>query len=170
MFITYARLLFFVCFAVLGVGCGQMSRQEAEVEPAAIIPDHVSLADPHAVRQALLGQYEQWKGVPYRYGGQDRRGLDCSAFTQLTYRQRFGIDLPRDTGAQRTVGNEVSRARMAPGDLLFFETGALSRHVGIYLGESRFLHVSERAGVMLSNLEDSYWARRFRRAVRVTLR
>jgi cell wall-associated NlpC family hydrolase len=170
MFITLARTLFLVFVAVFSIGCGQMPRHEADAERAAPMSDHVSLADSHAVRQALLGQYEQWKGVPYRYGGQDRRGLDCSAFAQLTYRQRFGIHLPRETGAQRAVGNEVSRAHMAPGDLVFFDTGALSRHVGIYLGDSRFLHVSERAGVMLSSLEESYWARRFRRAVRVTRR
>ena len=130
-------------------------------------PGYVDLADPAAVRSALLAQHSAWKGVPYRMGGGDRRGLDCSAFAQLTYRQRFGIAIPRETSSQRQSGRALPAAEAVPGDLLFFNTGPRDRHVGIYVGTRQFLHVSTRAGVMISSLAEDYWARRLVTAVRI---
>jgi murein DD-endopeptidase / murein LD-carboxypeptidase len=130
-------------------------------------PGYVDLADPAAVRSALLAQHSAWKGVPYRMGGSDRRGLDCSAFAQLTYRQRFGIAIPRETSSQRQSGRALAAADAVPGDLLFFNTGPRDRHVGIYVGTRQFLHVSTRAGVMISSLAEDYWARRLVTAVRI---
>jgi cell wall-associated NlpC family hydrolase len=105
--------------------------------------------------------------VPYRLGGADRRGLDCSAFAQITYRERFGLDIPRETSAQHAAGAEVPLAAAAPGDLLFFDTGPREQHVGIYAGQRQFLHVSTRAGVMLSSVLEPYWAGRFKAVIRV---
>jgi cell wall-associated NlpC family hydrolase len=149
-----------------------------EPEPVAQPPDHrhtvlpgqVSLTDPEAARAALLEQYLDWAGVPYRMGGRSREGLDCSGFIQLTYLQRFGVELPRDTSAQRSVGSKVEPSRLRPGDLVFFDTGPVERHVGIYVGRSQFLHVSSSTGVMLSRLDDGYWEARFRDAIRVAAR
>lgn len=157
-------------------GCGWMGGPEPE--PVAQPPDHrhgalpgqVSLTDPEAARAALLEQYLDWAGVPYRMGGSSREGLDCSGFIQLTYLQRFGVELPRDTSAQRGVGSKVEPSRLRPGDLVFFDTGPVERHVGIYVGRSQFLHVSSSTGVMLSRLDDGYWEARFRDAIRVAAR
>lgn len=146
-------------------GCGWLGREEPPHSHAPL-PGKVSLADPEATRAALLEQYLDWAGVPHRMGGTSRRGLDCSGFTQLTYLQRFGVALPRDTAAQRSSGKKVKRSRLRPGDLVFFDTGARERHVGMYLGKLQFLHVSTSAGVMLSRLDDTYWEPRFRYAVR----
>lgn len=171
MILARTRLFCLSLIALLLAGCGFFGghEQEADVPEPGLPSGTVSLGDPHAVRQALLVQYQEWKGVPYRYGGQDRRGVDCSGFTQLTYRERFGVDLPRDSSAQQLSGQAVAPARMAPGDLLFFRTGVKSRHVGMYLGGNNFLHVSEQIGVTLSSLQEDYWARRFREAVRVSV-
>lgn len=159
---------------VLLQGCGGMpwGREDtgAPVRPPMEEPSDsvfVPLSDPAAVRAALLAQHEAWKGVPYRMGGTDRRGMDCSGFAQMTFMQRFGVVLPRDTGSQRQAGMALRPADVAPGDLLFFDTGRRERHVGIYVGELQFLHVSTRAGVMLSSLKEGYWARRYTGAVRV---
>ncbi|MCB1631054.1 MAG: C40 family peptidase [Pseudomonadales bacterium] len=157
--------------ALLLAGCSGLG--EREQSPAAQdyrhapLPGRVSLADSEATRAALLAQYLDWAGVPYRLGGNTREGTDCSGFIQLTYLQRFGIALPRDTSAQRHAGRLVGDARLRPGDLVFFDTTARERHVGIYLGKRQFLHVSTRAGVMLSRLDDGYWGARFTHAVRV---
>jgi cell wall-associated NlpC family hydrolase len=154
-------------------GCGSMGGSEMPRTPEATphghspLPARVSLADPDAARAALLEQYLDWAGVPYRMGGASRQGLDCSGFARLTYLQRFGIELPRDTSAQLSSGSQVPRSGMRPGDLVFFQTGAFDRHVGIYLGELQFLHVSASTGVMLSRLDDEYWQPRFRYAIRV---
>jgi lipoprotein Spr len=145
---------------VLLQGCGWGTRPDEEPEPAP------PLARESEVRAVLLEQWQDWRGVPYRMGGSDRRGLDCSAFAQLTFRERFGIELPRESSAQRGAGIEIPFERAVPGDLLFFDTGLRKQHVGIYAGEDQFLHVSTRAGVMLSSLRDPYWAPRLRAAVR----
>lgn len=154
-------------------GCGWMDGPEPGPAPPpsdqrhGAQPGQVSLADPEAARAALLEQYLDWAGVPYRMGGSSREGLDCSGFIQLTYLQRFGVELPRDTSAQRGVGSKVAPSRLRPGDLVFFDTGPAERHVGIYVGKRQFLHVSSSTGVMLSRLDDGYWGTRFRDAIRV---
>jgi cell wall-associated NlpC family hydrolase len=158
-----ANLAAVLCLA----GCGWLGGREEVVYRHPTLPGQVSLADADATRAALLEQYLDWAGVPYRTGGSTRDGLDCSGFAQLTYLQRFGIALPRDTAAQGRAGDRVPHARLRPGDLLFFDTGAFERHVGIYVGKRQFLHVSSRAGVMLSRLDERYWEPRFRYAVRV---
>jgi len=166
-----ALLVLFLLVSAL-TGCGWMGGPEPAPEPPpdyrhSALPGQVSLADPEATRAALLEQYLDWAGVPYRTGGHSREGLDCSGFIQLTYLQRFGVQLPRDTSAQRGVGSKVEPSHMRPGDLVFFDTGPAERHVGIYVGKRQFLHVSSSTGVMLSRLDDAYWEPRFRYAIRV---
>ncbi len=160
-----------LAFVLLLPACGWMGGPEEEperpVSRSSTLPGVVPLSDSVAVRQALLARHSAWKGVPYRLGGHDPSGLDCSAFTQLTYRDLFGISIPRDTSAQRAAGRLLPPAQALPGDLLFFDTGRHERHVGIYVGGKEFLHVSTRAGVMISSLAEDYWARRFVSVVRM---
>lgn len=115
----------------------------------------------------LLNQYRQWKGVRYREGGQSKRGVDCSAFVQLTYRKTFGIDVGRTVDQQVRTGRSVNRSSLRPGDLVFFKTGWFVRHVGIYMGNRRFLHASVSKGVTISNLGEKYWSSRYWQARRV---
>ena len=79
-------------------------------------------------------QLQQWHGTPYRYGGLDRGGVDCSGFVYRTFRDRFDMQLPRSTEDQTSIGNKVSRDELMPGDLVFFKTGHGENglHVGIY--------------------------------------
>lgn len=110
-------------------------------------------------------------GTPYRLGGSDpQQGLDCSGFVNHVFRQTAGLQLPRESQAISQVGLELDPAELQPGDLVFFNT--LDRpfsHVGIYLGDNRFVHAasSRSGGVMLSSLSDSYWSLRFEGARRV---
>lgn len=110
-------------------------------------------------------------GTPYRLGGSDpQQGLDCSGFVNHVFRQTTGLQLPRESQAISRVGLELAPAELQPGDLVFFNT--LDRpfsHVGIYLGDNRFVHAasSRSGGVMLSSLSDSYWSLRFEGARRV---
>ncbi len=94
-------------------------------------------------------------------------GLDCSGFVYLTYQSRFGMTLPRTTQRQAKFGRKISPRRLQPGDLVFFKTGWFDRHVGIYVEDRRFLHVSTKNGVQLSSLEDPYWRKRYWKAVRI---
>ena len=114
-----------------------------------------------------MDQYADWKGVRYRLGGDSKRGIDCSAFVQVTFREQFGMDLPRSTYEQEEKGKKIQRTKLRPGDLVLFRAGSTGRHVGIYLGNDQFVHASTSNGVMISNLKESYWNARYREARRV---
>jgi cell wall-associated NlpC family hydrolase len=104
--------------------------------------------------------------VPYRMGGNSRAGVDCSALVQLAYLNAFSRNLPRTTEDQVRVGAEVRAGDERSGDLIFFKTGFWSRHVGIYLGDGRFMHASASKGVMISSLSEPYWQARYWKAKR----
>lgn len=117
---------------------------------------------------AFDGFYQQWRGVPYRMGGTDRAGLDCSAFTQLAYQHVLGFELPRTTESQASLGKPVDRYRLQYGDLVFFKTGWQQYHVGIYTGAGEFIHTSTSKGVIRSRLDNVYWNSRYWQARRLT--
>ncbi|PJG57921.1 C40 family peptidase [Aeromonas cavernicola] len=119
-------------------------------------------------RSAFDGFYQQWRGVPYRLGGENRAGLDCSAFTQLAYQQVLGFRLPRTTESQAAVGTAIERYRLRYGDLVFFKTGWQQYHVGVYTGAGEFIHASTSKGVTRSRLDNRYWNARYWQARRLT--
>lgn len=103
-------------------------------------------------------------GVEYQYGGRSHAtGFDCSGLVAHVYRAAWGIELPRNSAAQAEAGSIVSLAELQPGDLVFYNT--LDRpfsHVGIYLGEGRFVHAPKTgATVRVERMESAYWVRRF---------
>lgn len=115
-----------------------------------------------------LTAFEQhWRGVPYRYGGSNKHGIDCSAFVQQTYRQLTHIQLPRTTTEQAKLGKQIALTQVTSGDLLFFKTGWRTRHVGIYLSHSNFMHASTSDGVTISSLASPYWQNAFWQARRI---
>lgn len=119
------------------------------------------------IKSKILDQYADWKGVRYRLGGESKRGIDCSAFVQRTFREQFGMDLPRSTYQQEDMGKRVQRSKLRPGDLVLFRSGSTGRHVGIYLGNDQFVHASTSNGVMISKLSNVYWNKRYHEARRV---
>lgn len=124
-------------------------------------------ADRGVVQQALLTQFREWRGTPYRLGGNTKAGIDCSAFVQQTLDTQFNIKAPRSTAQQVHMGDDVPRNAMKVGDLLFFRTGYSTRHVGFYLGGGQFLHASTKVGVTISRLDDLYWRKTFWKVRRV---
>jgi cell wall-associated NlpC family hydrolase len=126
------------------------------------------LANPSFAKTALIQQYKEWQGVPYRAGGESRHGVDCSGFMQLTFREQFDIDLPRDTSNQVLLGKAVAKRKLRPGDLVFFQIGRRTRHVGVVIENNKFLHASSSQGVMISDLDDAYWSRHYWQARRIT--
>lgn len=114
----------------------------------------------------LLTHAKNFLGVPYRYGGTSSKGFDCSGFT-LSIFKHFGISLPHTATGQLGYGVEVSRSELQPGDLVFFRDTKVSTkaasHVGIYLGDSQFIHASSSTGkcVKIDSLNTSYYNRVF---------
>jgi len=104
------------------------------------------------------------KDIRYRYGGRDpKTGFDCSGFVRYVFRHTAGTELPVDSASQYRAGLAVSRADLEVGDLVFFKTrGKRVSHVGIYLGEGRFIHSpSTGKRVSISRLDEKYWSRRY---------
>ncbi len=126
-----------------------------------------NLAAEAQVAATLREHYRQWAGVPRKSGGMSPKGVDCSGLVYITYKEKFGIELPRSSALQKTVGVEVAKAELRPGDLVFFRTQLINRHVGLYMGKGEFMHVSSKRGVMISRFTDHYWKGRYVTARRV---
>jgi cell wall-associated NlpC family hydrolase len=109
-------------------------------------------------------------GVRYRFGGNTpETGLDCSGLVQLVFKESFGLVLPRRAAQMSQVGGNISKDELKPGDLVFFNT--LKRafsHVGIYVGEGKFVHAPSSGGkVRVESLNTPYWVTRFNGARRL---
>ena len=117
---------------------------------------------------ALSGTALALRGAPYRFGGDDPSGFDCSGLVQYVY-QQHGVPMPREVRQQFRVGKSVDRDQLEPGDLVFFSTVAPgASHVGIIIGGDQFVHApSERGVVRVETLGSQYWASRFVGAKRV---
>ena len=117
---------------------------------------------------ALYEAINSWLGVPYRYGGTDRSGIDCSAFVGTIYRDVYGVALHRSSNEMLADVKLVSRDKLREGDILFFTNskGKVS-HVGIYLKDGLFAHASTSNGVSVSRVDDTYWSNHFYKGGRV---
>ena len=121
------------------------------------------------IQNALLAHYSSWAGTRHKLGGTGVNGVDCSSFIQTLFQDKFQLQLPRSSREQMTMGDRVDIAELQSGDLLFFRTGPTRRHVGVYVGNNQFLHVSTRAGVEIAKLFSPYWQRHFITARRIGL-
>lgn len=102
-----------------------------------------------------------WIGTPYHFGGESRHGIDCSAFTKALYSKVFNLDIKRNSRDIFTMVNPVNKEDLKEGDLVFFKIHSRSiSHIGIYLGNNRFAHASNK-GVAISSLDDDYYSRYF---------
>ena len=104
---------------------------------------------------------DDWYGTPYRLGGTTKKGVDCSAFAQFLFASVYGLSIPRTAREQYGLTNRISRTELKEGDLIFFNTRGGVSHVGVYLQNNKFVHASTSGGVMISDIFDEYWARKF---------
>ncbi len=124
-----------------------------EVNPVDVIPN-----------AALWTFIDNWWGTPYRYGGESRNGIDCSAFVQTLYSAVFSItSLPRTAQEQYNDSKKIRHIKnLKPGDLVFFKIHSRRiSHVGVYLQNNKFVNASLSSGVTISDLTDRYWKRYF---------
>ena len=128
-------------------------------------PPPPSARSPEAVFQALAAA-----GVQYRRGGESLdSGFDCSGLVAHVYREAYGIELPHNALAQSRFGRHVTEAGLAAGDLVFYNTERRPfSHVGIYLGDHRFIHAPKPgSAVRIEDMRTAYWTRRFDGARRI---
>jgi lipoprotein Spr len=105
----------------------------------------------------------QWLHTPYKYGGMSKSGVDCSGFSSIVMQEVYNIKVPRTAEDQYNAGEKIRDAWRAPGDLVFFKNfrGHGIDHVGIFLGNNRFAHASESKGVIVSELDEEYYRKRY---------
>lgn len=117
------------------------------------------------LRQSIVNYAKKFIGSPYQLGGESHYGIDCSGLVQAAFRHAK-IPLPRVAAEQAQVGSVVPKSQLKPGDLVFFDTtGALFSHVGIYVGNNKFVSATTSDGVRISSLSNPYyWGPRFTRA------
>lgn len=107
-------------------------------------------------------------GKPYKWGATGPSSFDCSGFTSYIYKNGAGISLPRTSVSQSKVGTKISRNQLKSGDLVFFNTsGKGISHVGMYIGDSKFIHASTSKGVRIDSLNSSYYKNKFVSASRI---
>ena len=115
--------------------------------------------------EKLYSFIDKWIGVPYKNGGMDKKGLDCSAFTILLTKEIYNKPLPRTA---RLMAEDVKRKYekdLKEGDLVFFDfDGQKFSHVGVYLQNNKFVHASTSKGVIISDLKDPWYYKYFSRA------
>lgn len=115
----------------------------------------------------LYKYIDGWMGVPYKWGGNDTNGVDCSGFVNLVYLNVFQKQLKRS--ATDIIGecDEINKEDLKEGDLVFFDISGKNSHIGIYLANDKFIHASSSKGVMISDLTQSYWVKNWGRAGKV---
>lgn len=166
-----------VCLSVLTTGCassgastsasGERSESYAPARATTSSESDWAQTEAYELESGLRSEARSWEGVPHRWGGTTRRGIDCSGLTQVMYARVLGLNLPRDTDRQARTGERVRRSALQPGDLVFFKTGRKTRHVGVYLSGNEFVHASSSSGVTISSLNTDYWRRTWWHARRV---
>jgi len=142
----------------------------SEPPPRSRYPLNTQVATNGEFEDAMWTEIEKYLGVPYRWGGTSRYGMDCSGFVLTVYRDAAGLKLPRKVRDMFRRGEVVSHAHLTFGDLVFFEKIESSgvSHVGIYLEDGEFVHASTSSGVVVSSLGEEYYRERFVGGRRVT--
>ena len=159
----FSQLILLISVSFL-VSCGSLQEKNSAYKASLSTK---KIVDSVQIRQALYSQYKDWQGVRYQPGGLSRAGIDCSGFVHLTFRSKLGLDLPRTSEMQARLGNEIKKDELRVGDLIFFRTGKISNHVGIYLEKNKFLHASQKKGVTISSLDNVYWKSSYWKSVRL---
>lgn len=162
--------IFLLAAQLLGAGCAatRQPAQKADRDFYRSYSQKLGVSFEGTEDKSLLQASAGWLGVPYRYGGQNRKGIDCSALVGSVYREAYGMTLPRTASAIAKQAKRVKKSDLACGDLLFFTIkDKRASHVGIYLADGKFLHASTSEGVSVADLSNAYWSKYFSGAGRV---
>ncbi|MBE2257831.1 MAG: C40 family peptidase [Candidatus Accumulibacter sp.] len=162
-----ASLLCAALIAFSGLGLAHADELQAGLEEPSLFARYTNNA------QDLILKGLELIGIKYRRGGTDPdNGLDCSGFVQVVFKDAIGMLLPRTAREQSEVGAVIDVQELKAGDLVFFNTMRRAfSHVGIYLGDNRFMH-APRAGaeIRIEDMRQSYWVNRYNGARRLLAR
>ncbi len=120
--------------------------------------DKLGIDIPKNADQELVNTIASWMGVPYKFGGIDKKGVDCSGFINNVVREVYRLQIPRMTSQIYETAKPISKKDLQEGDIVFFKISSVKvSHAGIYLYDGYFAHASTSKGVMISRLDEAYW-------------
>lgn len=164
----FTILLSAAAIALSSAGAGQATEQQQRLSDEPSLFERYTSSAKDLVLKGL-----ELVGINYRFGGTDPdSGLDCSGFVQVVFKDAVGLLLPRTAKEQSEVGNIIDKKELKPGDLVFFNTMRRAfSHVGIYLGDNRFMHAPRTgAEIRVEDMSQGYWVKRYNGARRVVER
>ncbi len=181
---NHTRFISFILAGCFMVSCSSLRKQpvvqenkghfsEVEKDKELISKYEQIIGEPINMRKSLslYKAIDSWMCTPYCYGGMNcKKGTDCSGFTCSIYKEVYHISLERSSEDQLAKDvRRVGKARLKEGDLVFFkiEDGKKVSHVGIYLGNEKFVHASTKTGVCINGLDEKYYKEHFRTGGRV---
>ena len=157
-------------------GSCKSSRNSVKVKPAdretavTPVPHRLSSSSVDTeMGRRLVSEAHKWLGVPYSYGGNSRKGVDCSGMVVAVYRDAASLKLPRSSADQHRYCRDISRKDLEAGDLVFFKGSSKGKvsHVGIYIGDNKMIHASSSRGVIVSDLAEKYYISHYHASGRV---
>jgi len=108
----------------------------------------------------LYAFIDDWYGTPYKFGGLDKNGIDCSGFVFKLYEQVYLMKTPRTTTELNDISSEIKKNDLSEGDLVFFKIDSKKiSHVGVYLMNNKFVHASSKKGIMISDLNEDFFVK-----------
>ncbi len=135
-----------------------------------IVAEKLSVSEKEVRHKKLYSFVSDWYGTPYKYGGCDKGGIDCSCFTGLLYKKVYGVTVGRNTSLIFKEAEHIKTSHLREGDLVFFNAGTKDvSHVGVYLKDNKFVHASTSKGVMINDLGETYYKKYYYGAGRVKL-
>jgi len=163
----FVKPLFIVFLASFSLACQAAEAAKEPITPAAA---EQAYADWSGLAQEVLISALSLTGTKYKFGGSSpETGFDCSGFVRYVFQQAASLTLPHGARAISQLGQAVPLEQLQPGDLVFFNTLKTTfSHVGIYIGDNRFIHApTDGGGVHVVNMGDEYWSKRFNGARRI---
>jgi murein DD-endopeptidase / murein LD-carboxypeptidase len=175
---------FFFSFALIVAVCFNSCRPGKEISKTENRSDSKTNTSSQRIKKdysKIIGVYEnkisnielysfidEWYGVPYKFGGKNKDGIDCSNFTTALYKSVYKKNLTGTSSSIFTQCKEISKNDLREGDLLFFkiEKNEIS-HIGIYLQNNKFIHATTKKGVMINDMDEAYYKKYFFKAGRV---
>jgi len=126
-------------------------------------PQQSSIPQLHPARNHMVSLLHKTIGTPYKWGGNNpQQGFDCSGLMAYVHKNALGVKIPRTAATQRDNSRTLNYSNIQPGDMLFFKTSARSNHVGMYIGNRKFIHAPAGGKkVTIASMDNAYWHKRF---------
>lgn len=155
----------FISVLLLAYGCATPRHTEQHASSKGIEGKYAKMLGVgagHISNKKLYAFIDEWYGAPYKYAGKTKKGIDCSGFICVLFREIYGRELSGSSASLYKQCQSVSKNKLQEGDLVFFKIDSKDvSHVGIYLQNNKFVHATTKAGVMIDDLNADYYKKHF---------